>query len=186
MQFKKWIYSLAIILLFRVSGFAEKSDFFGKGEVILQQAGSVFKVGDNIIGKVIQKVRTGTNGKIAVIGRRMPGHVEDVAVALKAEGKQVEIFSKVDQELNTFNIDGTNRSWKNIEDDFANTNNQYLTSNGRILDSELPKTMMYKANKIWVDKLKAQGYTVIDMGYPAGQTLPQSVFYDMELLNLFP
>jgi hypothetical protein len=45
---------------------------------------------------------------------------------------------------------------------------------------------MYKANKIWVDKLKAQGYTVIDMGYPVGQSLPQSVFYNMELSNLFP
>ena len=116
----------------------------------------------------------------------MPGHVEDVATALKAEGKQVEIFNKLDQELNSFNIDGTNRSWLEIENDFANSNGQYLTNNGRILDSELPKTMMYKANKIWVDKLKAQGYTVIDMGYPIGQTLPQSVFYNMELSNLFP
>jgi hypothetical protein len=153
----------------------------------LQGAGNLFKVGDNIIGKVIQKVRPGTNGKIAVIGRKMPGHVEDVAAALKAEGKQVEIFSEIYQEKNIFNIDGSNRSWKEIVDDFANKNNQYLKgSNGRILDSELPKTMMYKANKFWVDKLKAQSYTVIDMGYPARQTLPSSVFYDMELLNLFP
>lgn len=152
----------------------------------IQQAGSLFKVGDNIIGKVIQKVRPGTNGKIAVIGRRMPGHVEDVAAALKAEGKQVEIFSELDQKNNLFNIDGVNKSWDDIADDFKNTNGQYLTSNGKILDSELPKTMMYKANKIWVDKLKAQGYTVIDMGYPVGQNLQQSVFYNMELSNLFP
>ncbi|HPH99994.1 MAG TPA: hypothetical protein PK772_06685, partial [Chitinophagaceae bacterium] len=155
-------------------------------EVMLQGAGSFFKVGDNIIGKVIQKVRPGTNGKIAVIGRRMPGHVEDVAAALKAEGKQVEIFSELDQKNNLFNNNGSNKSWDDIADDFKNTNGQYLSNNGRILDCELPKTMMYKANKIWTDKLKTQGYTVIDMGYPVGQTLPQSVFYDMELLNLFP
>ncbi len=128
----------------------------------------------------------GTSETLALAGRRMPGHVEDVAAALKAEGKQVEIFSELDQKNNFFNINGANKSWDDIVADFNNTNGQYLTSNGRILDSELPKTMMYKANKIWVDKLKAQGYTVIDMGYPAGQTLPQSVFYDMELLNLFP
>jgi hypothetical protein len=151
-----------------------------------RKTGRVFKVGDNIIGKVVQKVRPGTNGKIAVIGRRMLGHVEDVAAALKAEGKQVEIFSELDQKNNLFNIDGVNKSWDDIADDFKNTNGQYQTSNGKILESELPKTMMYKANKIWVDKLKAQGYTVIDMGYPVGQSLPQSVFYNMELSNLFP
>jgi hypothetical protein len=151
-----------------------------------RKTGRVFKAGDNIIGKVIQKVRPGTNGKIAVIGRRMPGHVEDVAAALKAEGKQVEIFGELDQKNNLFNIDGVNKSWDDIADDFKNTNGQYQTINGKILESELPKTMMYKANKIWVDKLKAQGYTVIDMGYPVGQTLPQSVFYNMELSNLFP
>jgi hypothetical protein len=45
---------------------------------------------------------------------------------------------------------------------------------------------MYKANKIWADKLKTQSYTVIDIGYPTGQNLPQSVFYNMELSTLFP
>ena len=51
---------------------------------------------------------------------------------------------------------------------------------------ELPKTMMYKANKVWADKLKSQNYTVIDIGYPQGQSLSQSVFYNMELSTLFP
>lgn len=57
---------------------------------------------------------------------------------------------------------------------------------GWILDDELSKTMMYKANKIWANKLKMQGYTVIDIGYPIGSNLSQSVFYNMERLILFP
>ena len=150
-------------------------------------AGNIFKVGDNVAGKIIQKVLPGSNGKVAIVGRKMAGHVEDAAATLRAEGKQVEIFSKLDQKNNLFNINGTNKSWQDIVDDFGNKSGQYLTNDkGWILDSELPKTMMYKANKIWADKLKAQGYTVIDIGYPSGASLPQSVFYNMEISTLFP
>jgi hypothetical protein len=150
-------------------------------------AGNVFKVGDNVAGKIIQKVLTGSNGKVAIVGRKMAGHVEDAAATLRAEGKQVEIFSELDQKNNLFNINGTNKSWQDIVDDFGNKSGQYLTNDkGWILDSELPKTMMYKANKIWADKLKALGYTVIDIGYPSGASLPQSVFYNMEISTLFP
>jgi hypothetical protein len=41
MNFKKWIYSLALVLFFTVPSLAEKNDFFGKGEVVLQGAGSL-------------------------------------------------------------------------------------------------------------------------------------------------
>ncbi len=153
----------------------------------MQGAGKFFNVGDNIAGKVIQKVKVGTNGKVAIIGRKMLGYVEDVATTLRNEGKQVEIFSELDQKNNLFNIEGVNKSWQDIVEDFENKYSQYLTNDkGWILDSELPKTMMYKANKIWANKLKSQGYTVIDIGYPSGQNLPQSVFYNMELSDLFP
>ena len=38
-----------------------------------------FKVGDNIAGKIVVQVKLGTNGKIAVIGRQMDKHVNNVA-----------------------------------------------------------------------------------------------------------
>lgn len=148
---------------------------------------TLFNVGDQIAGKTIVRVRRGTNGKIAIIGRKMNGHVEVAADALRLDGKPVEIFSELDQKYNLFNIDGSNKTWQDIVDDFGNSNGQYQTNEmGWILDSELPNTMMYKANQIWAEKLIAQGYTIIDIGYPSGQNLPQSVFYNMELSTLFP
>jgi NAD:arginine ADP-ribosyltransferase len=43
MNFKKWIYSVVLVLFFTVPSLAEKSVFFGKGEEVLQGAGSVWK-----------------------------------------------------------------------------------------------------------------------------------------------
>jgi ADP-ribosyltransferase exoenzyme len=40
MNFKKWIYSLVLVLFFTVPASAEKSGFFGKGEELLQGAGN--------------------------------------------------------------------------------------------------------------------------------------------------
>lgn len=44
---------------------------------------------------------------------------------------------------------------------------------------------MYKANKQWTQKLLNEGYTIIDMGYPKNQNLSPSVFYNIEVQNLF-
>jgi hypothetical protein len=57
MNFKKWIYSLALVLFFTVPSLAEKNDFFGKGEVVLQGAGNFGKYStklDNAV-TVLQK-----------------------------------------------------------------------------------------------------------------------------------
>jgi len=45
---------------------------------------------------------------------------------------------------------------------------------------------MYKANQQWANKLISDGYEVIDMGYPIGQNLGPSLFYNMELSIIFP
>jgi hypothetical protein len=54
MQFKKWIYSLAIILLLSVPSFAEKSDFFGKGEELLQGAGNLLNAEGKFIDNLLE------------------------------------------------------------------------------------------------------------------------------------
>jgi hypothetical protein len=167
-----------------------------EGEVLLKvnEVGKVFKVGDNIAGKIVQKVRPGTNGKIAVIGRQMDGHLNDVVSTLQGQGKQVEAFSESFQYNKTFNIDGQNYTWQQIKDDFANPINpitgqrKYTSMNqqGWIADSDVPNTLMYKANQQWAQKLIDDGYEIIDIGYPAGQNLDPSLFYNMELSIIFP
>jgi len=143
-----------------------------------------FIVGEEIAGKKIVAVREGTNGKVAVIGRRMPDHVNVVGEELKLKGNNVELFNEESQKLKTFKIDGKNYDWNDISRDFAD-NKSYIRTGTWIDESDLPNTLMYKANKIWADKLATQGYTVLDMGYPLG-TNTQSVFYNMELETLFP
>ena len=147
---------------------------------------AIFKAGDNIAGKVVVQVKAGTNGKIAVIGRRMDGHVNDVVSNLQNQGKQVEAFNDAFQSGKSFNIDGINYSWQKIVNDFENINGQYATNNmGRITDKALPNTLMYKANQKWAQKLLDDGYEIIDIGYPANVNTP-SLFYNMELNTIFP
>lgn len=143
-----------------------------------------FKVGDEIAGKPIVNVIEGTNGKVAVIGRRMAGHVEDVGANLKANGEQVELFNEQSQSNKKFNIDGETYTWKEISDDFGDKSKYIRNEKGWIVDSDLDNTLMYKANKQWAEKLVNDKYTVIDMGYPP-DVQSKSVFYDMELNTIF-
>ena len=134
------------------------------------------------------------SGKIAVVGRKMDGHVNDVVSHLQGQGKQVEAFSEAFQKNKSFNIDGQNYSWNQIKDDFANPINpvtgkrKYASINqqGWIADSDVPNTLMYKANQQWANNLVNDGFEIIDMGFPAGQNLGPSLFYNMELSIIFP
>jgi len=123
----------------------------------------------------------GTNGKIAVIGRKMPGHVDVVTAELANQGKQVEAFNDVYQSGNSFNIDGSLYSWDDVVNDFNSLKQQY----GTIPDNVLENSLMFKANQKWVNKLIDEGYEVIDIGYSQGVT-SESIFYNMELQFIFP
>ncbi|MEK6476062.1 fibronectin type III domain-containing protein [Catalinimonas sp. 4WD22] len=147
---------------------------------------TIFKAGDKIAGRRIIQVKAGSNGKIAVIGRKMDAHVNDVVSTLQAQGKQVEAFNDAYQSSYTFDIDGNTYSWQEIVDDFSNTSGQYATnSKGWITDEAIPKTLMYKANQKWAQKLIDKDYEVIDIGYPLNVNNP-SLFYNMELNTIFP
>lgn len=144
-----------------------------------------FVEGESISGKVILQVKNGSNGKIAVIGRKMAGHVEVVGAELRASGLDVELFNAECQRNNLFNIKGHDYTWEEIETDFRNLNGQYqVDNNGWITNEELPNTLMYQANEVWANKILNQGYTIIDMGVPPGVTTP-SVFYNMEQSTIF-
>lgn len=146
-------------------------------------AGSVFKDGDNIVGKTIVQVRQGTNGKIAVIGRQMDDHVNNVAAHLKNnQGLQVEILD--DAYLNrTFNIDGVEWTVNSAWDDMMNNGvYDYMKDpvTGHIKAEYIEQIPMYKLNKQWVEYIQTEGFTIIDIGYPQGLT-KESLFYNMEI-----
>lgn len=143
-----------------------------------------FQVGQKIVGISIKRIKPGTNGKIAIIGRSMKNHVENVAEYLTKQGIEVEVFNLKCQKYSIFDIEGKPYTWQNILDDFNDLKKYSRNTNGWIIDADLPNTLMFKANKIWINKLQRKGFEVLDVGYPKNISSP-SVFYNMELNELF-
>ena len=124
----------------------------------------------------------GDPAKIAVVGRKMPGVVTDAEKHLAKNGIKVETFAD-------------DKAWKKFKKrqvEYNRKNNfpdeKYLPHN------EVVKTQMYKSNKAWAQKLKDEGYTVIDLGDPLGATYGMSgglagegmsSFYSIEKKILF-
>lgn len=106
--------------------------------------------------------------------------IETVGSSLVAEGKQVELFNTFYQQNNVFTIDGVDKTWSQITTEFDDLKNQY----GNIPDNVLQNSLMYKANKVWAEKIKNQGFTILDFGNPTNETT-QSVFYNIETSTIF-
>ena len=114
-------------------------------------------------------------------------HVNKVAEALTSEVEYVEILD--DSYLKPlyddgfeFIIDGKKWTVKSAWDDMVN-NPAWLTykdSKGFIKVEYLDKIPMYKLNKMWIEKAKSEGATIIDIGYPIGHDMSISGFYEME------
>lgn len=118
-----------------------------------------------------KRILLGDPEKVAVIGRSMgsaeaPG-VRQFAGAAKEKGIPVSIF------------DGDAISAE------AKAEWAQLTEGGRVRlsDAELLQTKMYAENVQWAQGLKAEGYTVVDLGSPANAS--SSVFYEMEKIEIF-
>jgi len=162
------------------NGFETLGDFSKWGKVGADGV-EVFKVGENIAGITIKQIKLGLADKFAIIGRQMRGHVNDVAAALKTDGKYVEILN--DDYLNyKFLLEGkewtVNSAWDDMTD--LSKYKDWRQANGFIKDEFIPRLPMYKVNKMWVDIIQRNGYTILDMGYPSGVTL-ESIFYNMEV-----
>jgi hypothetical protein len=65
--------------------------------------------------------------------------------------------------------------------DFSEWKNKF--SDGRIPDHEMPNTLIFKVNKEWAEKIKNEGYTIIDIGSSHNKT--PSIFYEMEIETIF-
>jgi hypothetical protein len=158
----------------------------GDGEVWVVTK-DLFKVGDNIAGVTIQRLRIGTNNKIVIIGRQMNNHVYKVAESIKLDGKYVEVLDDaylepLYNEGFEFIIEGKKWTVNSAWDDMVNNPDwlPYKDSKGHILNEHLDKTPMYKLNKMWIEKAHEEGATIIDIGYPSDHDMSISAFYEME------
>ena len=114
----------------------------------------------------------------------MDGHVKALRDELQTKGINAEIFSKDVIPNETFLIEGELKTWTQIENDFTNGNYSRDPITNFILDSDIPNTLMYKANKVWAQKLVNKGYHVYDAGY-INNLYSKSLFYEMELKTIF-
>lgn len=131
----------------------------------------------NIDGVTPQRILVGDPNKVAIIGRPMGNGMKisgggasstgvlDLQAAYEKMGIKVETYKG-----------GTLR---------ANYEFQKLAEgfpNGIVPDDLVVTTKSYKQNVAWAEKLRNEGYTVIDLGQNG---LPSSPFYDAEVANIF-
>lgn len=109
-----------------------------------------------------------SSDKIAVIGRKMQGGVNDVANHLRRNGVDVETFNWTDE---------AKKDWDRLKTFYG----------GRIPYDEVTKTLAYKENKEWAERIVREGYTIFDIRDPLGANLIEgySAFYDIETLIIF-
>ncbi len=150
----------------------------------VQGAGKVWKVGDEIAGITISRIKAGTNGKTAIIGRAMGNAenkgVRDVYNELVSQGKNVEIFDK--SSLKGKWYDDFDMAEKEMIERVKKNGNQWLDNN------QLMTTEMYQLNKRWAQKLVDEGYEVIDMGdiyLKNNDYRGMSLFYSIEKATIF-
>ncbi len=122
--------------------------------------------GSEFNGVKAERIRPGSDTKVAVIGRTMEP-VEKYAEGLKGAGYSPEVFAgdKISA--------GAQEQWLALKKRY-----------GQIPDSEVQKSLMFRENQAWAQKLADDGYTVVDIGNPAQRGL--SPFYEMEKGILFP
>lgn len=124
-----------------------------------------------------KRIRMGTNGKVAVIGIGMEGNgsticgVRDFSNALREKG--VDTFLYAGTNLS----ESVNREWRLLKIKYG------VAQKGRIPNVTLFDTLGHRENAAWAQKLIDEGYTVIDIGNPAGR--PESVFYNSECEIIF-
>jgi len=136
-----------------------------------------------VAGLQAKQIRQGSNGKVAIIGRSMgdPSRnmvgVRDYATGLQKEGYDVEIFDGDKIPASATDEFKELASLAKVEYEAGHRTNKYLTP------EEVRKTELFMENEKWAEKLKAEGYTVVDIGNP--HRLGESPFYDIELKILF-
>lgn len=122
---------------------------------------------------VISSVKTmvGFNpGKVCVIGRNMTNRVKPFA---EAKGPTTAIFDANNIIGKDFITPTVQAEWNALKAQYGNN----------IPRTEILASKMYKANQDFIEYLKSEGYTFIDLG--TGGATDYSAFYSMEINKIF-
>ncbi len=119
-------------------------------------------------GVKADRIRPGTSGKVAVVGRSMDNAVGPYSKALDGAGFKPETFSGDQIPPDALS------EWNLLKKQYAPD---------PIPPDVVQSSQMFKANQAWAQKLADKGYTVVDVDNPGGQAA--SPFYEMEKQSLF-
>ena len=143
-----------------------------------------FKVGDEIAGIKIARIKPGNGNKVFVIGTDMKNRLTPFAEALERQGYKVELFSAKYQ-TKPIIIEGKSYTWGEIETGWKEMmelkypNQTWIPYDDINALKNTQGTLMYKANQQFIQRALQEG-TIIDIGKTY-----DSHFYDMEILNVF-
>jgi hypothetical protein len=127
------------------------------------------KLEDSVFNGVkADRIRPGTSGKVAVIGRSMDNAVGPYSKGLDGAGFKPETFN--DDQISS----AAKAQWNELK-------KQYYPA--KIPDDQLKNSLMFQENQAWANKLADKGYTVVDVDNPSGEKA--SLFYEMEKQTLF-
>ena len=123
----------------------------------------------------VQRITIGSKDKIAIVGRKMNGVVNDAKGTVDNMLSKADTFQPSRRAIREFNL-SVKRYRREIRDPDA------------FLPDHLVKdTKMFKENVNWIKDKKSKGYTILDMGDPLKSDLKEgkSVFYEMEKKLLY-
>jgi hypothetical protein len=119
-------------------------------------------------GVKADRIRPGTSGQVAVIGRSMDNAVGPYSKGLDGAGFKPETFSGDQIPPDALS------EWNLLKKQYAPN---------AIPEDVVRSSQMFKANEAWAQKLADKGYTVVDVDNPGGQAA--SPFYEVEKQTLF-
>ena len=113
-------------------------------------------------------VLSGTNGKVAIIGRSMSDAVNPYAAGLAAQGHDVETFTG--DQISPAAVS----DWESLKNDYAPN---------YIPPDKVVASKMFQDNQAWAQKMVDKGYTIVSVGNPGN--LRESPFFEMEQKIIF-
>lgn len=135
-------------------------------------------------GRNLERIREGTDAsKIAIIGKGMSTLPRDIRMTTDTPGIYdiAEYFGKKGIRIETFDDPEAFKAFANLKKSI-----ELRTGNPRAMipANEVIKTELFRSNVAWAEKLKKEGYTVLDFGYQE-ELSEFSVFYAAEKKILF-
>ncbi len=132
-------------------------------------------------GIVVERIHSGTNGKVALIGRSMGKKLEP--------GTEVGVYD-MERHLNSNGVvakvfEPSEAAGDQFKEAVRIYRENPRNAGKRLPDDLVRQTQSYRENQAWAQELISEGYTVIDLGN-VNNSAELGAFYTIEIETIFP